>query len=336
MTTRRKAVLNISLAATLWGVPALFIHYFARYLDADTQNFWRYLSALTFLYLFGWWSGERLIPRDRRVLARIAATAAILTAYQVCFTLSLYHAMPALVSLLIQLELIVAIALSCLFFADERRVARSPWFILGASAALAGAVGMVVFSREFTLAEAQRAAWDKLAFAVVLVTSAAALWGAYSVAVKWCVEVASPFPAFTGMATGATAVFLILSVARGNLGAIATMPPLAVLLVFLSGVGCIAIAQVLYARAIQQLGVAVCNTVILSSPVVAALASRIIFDERLTGRQVISALVLLGGAAAAIQARNRGRPQAVMFTSILHFDRHAKTPRRKDLKSNRP
>jgi drug/metabolite transporter (DMT)-like permease len=109
-------------------------------------------------------------------------------------------------------------------------------------------------------------------------------------------------------------VFLILSVARGNLGAIATMPPLAVLLVFLSGVGCIAIAQVLYARAIQQLGVAVCNTVILSSPIVAALASRIIFDERLTGRQVISALVLLGGAAAAIQARNRGRPQAVMFS----------------------
>ena len=313
MTVRRSAVLDITLTAILWGVPALFIRYFTGYLDAHTQNFWRYGSAVAFLYVYGGWSGQRMICRDGRALVRIAAAAAILAAYQVCFTLSLYHAMPALVSLLIQIELIVAIGLSCLFFADERRVAGSPWFILGAGAALAGAVGMVVFSRRFGLAAAEQTARRELMTAVALVVGAAALWGAYAVAMKWCLEVVPPYPAFTGVATAATAILLILSITRGGLSTIAAMPLGGVLLVFLSGVACIGIAHILYARAIRGLGVAACNTVILACPVVAAMASRIVFDERLTGRQILSAMVLLAGAAATIRAHNR-RDRDVVLT----------------------
>jgi len=311
MTARSRAVFDIWLATILWGVPTLFIHYFARYLDAHTQNFWRYGSALMFLYGYGWWSGEWLIHRNQRAWVRVTVAAVLLVAYQVCFTLSLYRAMPAIVSLLIQTELIVAIVLSCLFFADERHVARSPWFILGACGALAGAVGMVVFSPDFVAAEIHRAAWDNLAIAVALVISAAILWGAYSVAIKWCLEVAPPFQAFTGIATVATVAFLVLAATHGNAGAIAQTPSVVILAVFLSGVGCIAIAQISYGRAIQQLGVAVCNAVILTSPIVAAIASRIIFEERFTRRQIISAAVLLAGAAAAIQARNGNRRRGV-------------------------
>jgi len=307
MIARRRAILAISFTAILWGLPSLFIHYFTRYFDADTQNFWRYLSALAFLYLYGWWSGETTICRDRRALVRILVAAIMLITYQVCFTSSLYRAMPALVSLLIQIELVAAIVLSCLFFPDERRVARSPWFLLGASAALAGAVGMVVFSRGFAAHGTPGEAWNNLAIAVALVVGAAVLWAGYSVAIKWCLAVAPPFSAFTSVATMATVTFLLFSATRGTIGAILQTPPLVVLAIFLSGIGCIAIAQILYVRAIQQLGVSVCNTVILTSPIVAAVASRFLFSERLTRWQVLSAAVLLAGAAAAIQAQNRRR-----------------------------
>jgi len=307
MIAQRRAIVDIFLVAFLWGVPPVFIHFFARYLDADTQNLWRYLSALVFLYPYGWWTGQRLWPADRRAWQRLAIAAGILASYQVCFTLSLYYAMPVLISLLIQLELIVAIALSCLFFHDERRVARSPWFMFGASAALAGAVGMVVFSREFVLAEAHRAAWNNFTLAVALVVGAAALWGTYSVAVKWCIELAPPSTAFTAIATVASVVFLILSATRGHVGAVAAAPPRVLLMVFLSGVACIGVAQILYVRAIQRLGVGICNTVILTSPIVAAVTSRLVFDERLTALQTASALVLLAGAASAIRANNNRR-----------------------------
>jgi len=309
MTTQRRAILYITLTTLLWGLPSLFIHYFASYLDADSQNFWRYLAAMAFLLLYGWWSGEEVVCRQGQALIRVAVTAALLVAYQYCYTESLYYAKPALVSLLIQLELIVAISLSCLFFPDERRVARSPWFILGACAAMAGAVGMVVFSRECAAAEAQPADWAKLAFAVSLVVGAAALWGAYSVAVKWSLEQVSPFSLFTNVATLAALFFLMLAGLQGRPGAIAHMSAGGILAVIGSGIACIAVAQVLYLSAIRGLGVGICNTVILASPIVAVALSPFLFGEQLTWLQVLSAIVLLSGAVAAVRA-NGGRRKA--------------------------
>ena len=307
---RRQAVFSVSLVAVLWGLPPLFIHYFALYLDAHTQNFWRYVSALLFLLVYLWWSGERLSGGGWRALTRPAVAAAGLVSYQTCFTLSLYYAMPALISLLLQLELVVAIALSCLFFADERRVARSGWFIAGACAAFLGAVGMVVFSREFAAGAAEPSSWGSFTAGVLLVGGAAVLWATYSVAIKWCFERMSPLSAFVRVEIIATGMLLVIAAAAGDLGAIARLPaPIALLLVG-SGVVCIAIAHLLYTPALHRLGVVVCNTVVLTSPVVAAVASRIIFGERLTGGQMIAAIVLLGGAAAAVQAR-RGNGRRV-------------------------
>ena len=310
MTTRSRAILDITFVAVLWGVPSLFIHYFRLFLSADTQNCWRYVSALLFLLLYGWWSGERLIHRDLRVLGRAAVAAVLLVGYQTCYTLSLYHAKPALVSLLIQTELIVAVGVSCAFFADERCVARSPWFIAGASAALCGAAGMVLFSREFAAGGAGGLAWKDFVVGIALVGGAAALWGGYSVGIKYCLQIMSPFCAFFHVAVLATVAFLIVGPARGDLGAVARAPVSVMLMVFLTGVGCIGVAHIFYARAIQRLGVSVCNTVILSSPIITTVASRAVFGERLTALQIVSAAALLGGAAAAIRARGGGNGAA--------------------------
>lgn len=303
MTTRRQATLSVSLTAVLWGLPPLFIHYFAHYLDAHAQNFWRYLSALLFLLLYLWWSGERVGCGGWRTLVRPAVAATALVCYQTCFTLSLYHAMPALISLLLQFELIVAIALSCLLFADERRVARSRWFIGGACATFLGAAGIVVFSREFAAGATQSGSWSGFAIGVMLVGSAAVFWGTYSVAIKWCLEVMPPLSAFVRVEMTATGMLLVVAATAGDLGGIGRLPALLTLLLVASGVGCIAIAHIFYTGALNRLGVVVCNTVILSAPIVTAVASRIVFGERLTGGQVLSAIVLLAGAAAAIQAR---------------------------------
>jgi drug/metabolite transporter (DMT)-like permease len=310
MTIRSRAILDITFAASLWGVPSLFIHYFRLYLDADTQNFWRYFSALVFLVLYGWYSGARMIYRDVRVLARVVLTAAVLVGYQTCYSLSLYHAKPALVSLLIQMELIVAVGLSCVFFGDERRVARSPWFIAGACAALAGAVGMVLFSHEFATGGAGGVAWKDFVIAIALVGGAAVLWGSYSVGIKICLQVMPPFSAFFHVETLATVAFLLIGLARGELGEIARAPVSVTLMVFFTGVGCIAVAHVFYTRAIQRLGVSVCNTVILTCPIVTAVASWVVFGEHLRALQIVSAVVLLGGAAAAIRANEGGRQAA--------------------------
>jgi drug/metabolite transporter (DMT)-like permease len=311
MTTRRQAVLYIALTTILWGVPALFIHHFAEYFDAHTQNFWRYFSALLFLVVYGRLAGERWTLGSWRAYLRAALAATVLVLYQTCFTKSLYRALPAFTVLLIQFELIVAVGLSCAFFADERRVARSGWFIVGGCAALVGAVGMVVFSREYGGATA---AGDRanLLIAVALVGGAAVFWAGYSVAIKWCLQTTPPFAAFANVEAMATVMFLILAVRFGNPGQLAHVPASIATLVVLSGVGCIAVAHIFYTQAIHRLGVLVCNTVILATPIMTAVPSWILFGERLTLLQILSAVVLIGGAAGAIQARARqGKTPAV-------------------------
>lgn len=305
MQTRQQAIFGIGSVAFLWGLPALFIHYFGLHFDAHTQNFWRYLVALAFLVVYGFWTRRLRLNGIPGALGRISLAALALVCYQVCFTTSLYVGRPALVGLLIQLELIVALGLSCVFFADERRTVASPWFVMGAAATMAGAAGMVVFSPQFSAGPGSGGEWHNLWGAVALVAGAAAFWGCYSVAIKWSLEVVSPFSAFIAVEVIATAAFLILGLCFGRLDGIFEAPGFVLALVFFSAIGCIGLAQVLYTAAIQRLGVVVCNTVILGSPVVTAFFSRIFFKEHLTVLQIVSAAVLLFGAGAAVQSRRR-------------------------------
>jgi drug/metabolite transporter (DMT)-like permease len=127
------------------------------------------------------------------------------------------------------------------------------------------------------------------------------------VAVKWCLEVMRPFPAFITIETIATCAFFALAMSRGEPGAIARVPGSVVWMVVGTGVGCIALAHIFYTGAVERLGVVVCNTVILGSPIVTAIFSRIFFHERLTVLQIVSGAILLGGAAAAVHARARLR-----------------------------
>jgi drug/metabolite transporter (DMT)-like permease len=303
MTERQKGVLAISTTALLWGLPALFIHYIAAYLEPHTQNFWRYLSALFFLVAYGVYTRQLRFSVGRG-LWRTAASATILFFYQTCFTNSLYRGMPAMISLLIQLALIVSVALSCLFFADERRLARSPLYIAGAAATILGAAGMVVFSPALAGSGGEPAR-ENLLVAVTLVIGAAILWGCYSVSVKWCLQALPPFSVLINIELIATTLFLLAGLRFGRIGSIAHAPGSVIALVIGTGVVCIAVAHILYTGAIHRLGVVVCNTVILASPVVAAVCSRIFYHEQLAGLQIVSGAALLAGAAAAIQARRR-------------------------------
>jgi drug/metabolite transporter (DMT)-like permease len=164
---------------------------------------------------------------------------------------------------------------------------------------------MVVFSRERAASGVNAAEWENLVTAVGLVAGAACLWGVYAVAIKWCMRVLPPSSAFLRVLTFSTFGFLVLAPVVGTPGAVVRLPLWVGALVFFSGILCIAVAHLLYSPAIQRLGVAVCSIVILASPVVAATASRVLFDDPLTPLQVLSAVVLLGGAAAAIHARAR-------------------------------
>jgi drug/metabolite transporter (DMT)-like permease len=75
------------------------------------------------------------------------------------------------------------------------------------------------------------------------------------------------------------------------------------LVLVISAVTCITMAHVLYYVAIQELGVALAQTLQLLCPLGAVILSAWIFRERLTLAQVVSAAVLLVGAFLAMRVK---------------------------------
>ncbi|PYI88869.1 MAG: hypothetical protein DMF03_09315 [Verrucomicrobia bacterium] len=75
------------------------------------------------------------------------------------------------------------------------------------------------------------------------------------------------------------------------------------LILVISAVTCISMAHVLYYVAIQELGVALAQTLQLLCPLGALVLSAIIFHERLTIVQLFSAAILLVGAFLAMRVK---------------------------------
>jgi drug/metabolite transporter (DMT)-like permease len=74
------------------------------------------------------------------------------------------------------------------------------------------------------------------------------------------------------------------------------------ILVF-SAVSCITLAHVLYYVAIQELGVALAQSLQLLCPLGALFLSALIFHERLAAAQLFSAVILLVGAFLAMRVK---------------------------------
>jgi len=75
------------------------------------------------------------------------------------------------------------------------------------------------------------------------------------------------------------------------------------LILVVSAVTCITMAHVLYYVAIQEIGVALAQTLQLLCPLGALLLSSWIFHERLTVAQIWSAAILLVGAFLAMRVK---------------------------------
>jgi drug/metabolite transporter (DMT)-like permease len=81
------------------------------------------------------------------------------------------------------------------------------------------------------------------------------------------------------------------------------------LILIISAVTCITLAHVLYYVAIREIGVALAQSLQLLCPLAALGLSAIIFHERLTVAQFVSAAVLLLGAFLAMRTKPIATPE---------------------------
>lgn len=224
-------------------------------------------------------------------------------AHQVSWVIAMQWIYPALAAFLIKSSVLFAGTLVFLFYPEERWVFRSGRFTGGLGLALLGTAGLALLRPDLGRME--------INVAVVLVLFSAAMWGTYSVFVKRVAAELGPTVSFGIVGIYVTLMLAVPAVAAGHLGhwrAVAW--PVNVVLV-LSGVLCIGVGHVCYYMAIRALGVAVCTTMLMTTPLFTMLLSFWWFGERLTAGPVAAGVVLLVGGSLTLLAKEKREPVAV-------------------------
>jgi len=186
--------------------------------------------------------------------------------------------------------------LALIFFPEERHILRQWQFQVGTLLGLVGAVGVFWFQPGTT---AGHVAIRGLLIAFIATTC----WALYGVLVKRPSARLGSIRSFGLISFITSALLFPLTCAFGNVATPVEVSGFVNLILVISAVTCITMAHVLYYVAIQEIGVALAQTLQLLCPLGALVLSTWIFGEHLTTAQLWSAVILLFGAFLAMRVK---------------------------------
>ncbi len=302
----------VSLTLVGWSSIPLFLRHFAEDIDPWTSNGWRYGFAALI------WAPVVIVGGLRRRLPeglwrRAVVPSVINSIGQVCFTSAHYLIEPGLLTFGLRSQILFVSVGAYLMFESERRVVRSPGYLIGALMVVVGTIGTVSL---------EEGALDGAKLAGVGLAIASGLFFAmYALAVRKHMHGVNPIVAFSAISqyTAASQITLMVALgASGGLGALALAgqpvvegPVLAgflndqFVLLLLSAVIGIALGHVGYYAAIGRLGVAVSSGVIQLQPFLVLAGSAALFGERMTALQVASGTLAVAGAGLMLFVQHR-------------------------------
>ena len=282
------------IATFMWIWPPIFIKYLGSYFDDFTQNFYRYLSAVVFLLSF-----SLINYRDEFIKALGNLRQFILPTLLVCIFQTLWVRgigllEPGVVALLHRSNVLFVVLFSFLLFEDERRIIKSKYFVAGSLMAIAGVAGIIVGRYGVRFGNSD--------LGVVLILLCGIGWALYLITVKKIVRKVNTLVSVSIIFSLATPFFLIGSLFFGDIGAVLETPVLVNVLLFVSGICCVGIANAFNYRSIKLIGTAISSSFILITPFFTAILSYYIFGETFTFWQIISGVVLIMGCIMLLRS----------------------------------
>lgn len=283
----------IVLTLAGWTSIPLFLRFFADEIDLWTSNGWRYAAAALF------WAPVVMRGAVCRTLPvglwrRALIPAGLNAVAQVFFTGAFYHLDPAMAAFGLRSNIVFAAVGAAILFAPERRVIRSPGFLIGMFMVVGGTCGTLLLDDSF----GDKSSGIGILYAVI----AGALYAAYALAVRICMKGVPTLVSFSAisMYTAGAMVGLMLALGKGSGAAALHLSAGHFALLMVSALVGIAIGHVTYYMSIERLGVAVSAGVIQLQPFTVAAAAAPIFGEYLTipqwclgGVAVVGTIVML-------------------------------------------
>jgi len=289
---------TIILTQVGWSSIPLFLKHFTHSIDAWTANGWRYgFSALLWLpVLVLGWQRKSLPPG----LWKAAIWPSVFnTVAQVCFALAPYYIDPGLMTFSLRIHIVFVTVGAAVFFAAERRVIRTPWFLAGVALVLIGSAG--------TVALKPGGLGGATAFGIGLSIGSGFLYAAYSLSVRHFMHGVNPLQAFAAISQYTALGLLVpMLIWGGRSGLVAVdLATDQVVLLLLSAVIGIGLGHTLYYFSMARLGLAVSAGVVQLQPVLVSVASYFIFKERLTVLQWVCGGAAICGAGLILFAQQR-------------------------------
>ncbi|HET9418379.1 MAG TPA: DMT family transporter [Chthoniobacterales bacterium] len=283
----------------IWSMPSLFQYYLIRYYDPWAQNFYRYLAAclavvpFVFLHLRRPATAGKI---DVHAFAICLIPCLPNVIHQITQVVALYYIGPGVYAIFTRSSVIFTALLALIFFPEERYVIRQWQFQTGTLLGLLGAFGVVWF----------QTGWQTgpIPFrGLVIAFTATFCWALYSILVKRPSAQLGSIRSFGVISLITSTLLLPLTLLFGNIDTPLRVGANVNVILVVSAVSCITLAHVLYYVAIQEIGVALAQSLQLLCPAGALALSAWIFGERLTYPQLWSAAILLLGAFLAMQTK---------------------------------
>jgi drug/metabolite transporter (DMT)-like permease len=281
----------------IWSLPSLFQFFLNRYYDVWAQNFYRYSIACLAI-------APLLLRRVRRGGPKIDMKAIAIclvpcipnVVHQITQVMALFYMGPGVFAIFARTSVIFTALLALVFFPEERYVIRQSQFQIGTLLGLVGAFGVIWF---------QAGAQDRhISFSGLFIAFAATFcWALYGVLVKRPSAQLGSIRSFGIISFITSALLLPLTFAFGKIDTPLHVGMQVNFVLIISAVTCITLAHIFYYVAIHEIGVALAQSLQLLCPVGALGLSALIFHERLTRPQLLSAILLLIGAFLAMRTK---------------------------------
>ena len=218
--------------------------------------------------------------------------------HQVTQVMALFYIGPGVYTIFTRASVIFTALLALAFFPEERVVIRQWQFQVGTLLGLIGAFGVIWFQANAG-SHKQHVALPGLFIAF----TATFCWALYGVLIKRPSAELGSIRSFGLVSFITSALLLPLTLAFGKIGTPLQASMQANLILIISAVTCITLAHVLYYVAINEIGVALSQSLQLLCPAIAMALSAWVYGERLTQAQIWSAAILLVGAFLAMRTK---------------------------------
>jgi drug/metabolite transporter (DMT)-like permease len=296
--TRLGGTVMILLTLAGWTSIPLFLKHFSHLIDAWTANGWRY-GASSLL-----WLPVLIIGLARANLPKGLWKAALVpslfnAAAQVAFGIAPYMVDPGLMTFSMRLQIVFLTIGAAVLFVAERRIIRTPGFLIGMS--------MVVLGTAVTLLMKPGGLGGGTAQGVFVSISAGMLYAAYGLSVRHFMHGMPPLTAFAAVSqyTGVVMIALMYIYGKNHGMDALSLSPGQFWLLILSAIIGIGIGHTLYFASIARLGLAVSAGVVQLQPITVSIGSYFLFSEKLTAAQWVGGLVAVAGAGIMLAAQHR-------------------------------